>query len=256
MRTPTALVTQREFRKKHGDAIAADLDLNLIGYPILNHRDHAFWICDGQHRVYALRQNGFSDYEIDCDVYEDLSDREMAHIFLGHNDGLAVSTFDKFFVACTAEYEREMAIRRIVESHNLKISRRHDRNCIGAVSALGKVHDSSGDVVLGQVVRTLKKAYDGEAVAFDGAIIQSLGQVYNRFNGRTDEKHMIEALAAFRNGVHGILRKAEGEREKHGLPRIQCIAKAIVDLYNRGLNRKQKLDDWFKNNDEETEATS
>lgn len=35
MRVPPALVTQREFRKAHGDRIAADLDLNKIGLPVL-----------------------------------------------------------------------------------------------------------------------------------------------------------------------------------------------------------------------------
>ena len=44
MRVPPALVTQREFRKAHGDRIAADLDLNKIGLPVLNHRDGMFWV--------------------------------------------------------------------------------------------------------------------------------------------------------------------------------------------------------------------
>ena len=39
MRVPPALVTQRPFRKAHGDAISSDLDLDKLGFPIINHRD-------------------------------------------------------------------------------------------------------------------------------------------------------------------------------------------------------------------------
>jgi ParB-like chromosome segregation protein Spo0J len=70
MRIPPALVTQREFRKAHGDRIAAELDLNKIGYPIINHRDGNYWVCDGQHRIYALRQNGFENDALDCEVFD------------------------------------------------------------------------------------------------------------------------------------------------------------------------------------------
>src|ERR1051325_3976125 len=83
MRIPPALVCQREFRKAHGDRIAKELDLNKLGYPIINHRDGIYWVVDGQHRIYALKENDFSDKDVlDCEVYEDLSDAEMAEIFL------------------------------------------------------------------------------------------------------------------------------------------------------------------------------
>src|SRR3990167_2099442 len=78
MRIPPALVTQREFRQAHGDRIAAELDLNKLGYPIINHRDGIYWVLDGQHRIYALKQNGFEKDQLDCEVYEDLTDAERA----------------------------------------------------------------------------------------------------------------------------------------------------------------------------------
>lgn len=135
MRVPPALVTQREFRKGHGDRIAADLDLNKLGFPIINHRGGIYWVVDGQHRIYALKENGFGKEVLDCEVYEDLSDSEMAEIFLGRSGVRAISPFDKFHIACTAGRERESDIRRAVESERLEgqseAGRGLHRRCFG-----------------------------------------------------------------------------------------------------------------------------
>lgn len=248
MRTPPALVTQREFRKAHGDRIAAELDLNKLGYPIINHRDGIYWVCDGQHRIYALKENGFEKDNLDCEVYEDLSDAEMAEIFLGRDARRAISPYDKFHVACTAGRRRENDIRRAVESNGLKISRAQDEGCIGAIAACGKVYDRSGDVVLGQVVRTLKNAYAGDAAAFDGTLIEGLGLVYNRYNGRTNEKELASRLAALSQGVRGVLRRAESLREKTGNQKAQCVAATVVDIFNKSLGPRasNRLPSWWK----------
>lgn len=249
MRVPPALVTQREFRKAHGDRIAAELDLNKLGYPIINHRDGIYWVCDGQHRIYALKQNGFDDKDVlDCEVYEGLTDPEMAEIFLGRDARRAISPYDKFHVACTAGRQRESDIRRVVEANGLKISRTKEDGCIGAISALGKVYDRSGDVVVGQVVRTIKMAYGGDPMAFDASAIDGLGLVFNRYNGRTNEKELAARLSSTSHGMRGLLRRAETQRERTGNQKSQCVAATVVDIYNKGLGARdgKRLPSWWK----------
>lgn len=249
MRVPPALVTQREFRKAHGDRIAADLDLNKIGLPILNHRDHIFWVLDGQHRIYALKQFGFTEKDVvTCEVYEGLSDSEMAEIFLGRDARRAISPYDKFHVACTAGRVRENDIRRVVEANGLKIGRSKEENTIGAISALGKVYDRSGDVVVGQVCRALKSAFSGDPTAFDANIIDGLGLVFNRYNGKTNEKELASRLAATPYGVRGLLRRAETQRERTGNNKSQCIAATVVDIYNKAMGPRasDRLPSWWK----------
>src|SRR5262245_61503277 len=115
---PPAYLTQRPFIPSWGAELAANLDLNKLGYPIINHRENKFLCVDGQHRIYGLRQNDFSDGDlVDCEVYENLSDEEMADLFLGRDDRTAIGTFVKFHIACTAGYQRENAIRRVVEAN-------------------------------------------------------------------------------------------------------------------------------------------
>ncbi len=248
MRVPTELVAQRKFRQAHGDKLAKELDLNKLGFPIINQRDGHYWVLDGQHRIYALRENGFKDELLDCEVYENLSDAEMAEIFLGRDDRRAIQPFDKFHVACTAGRRRECDIRRIVEGNGLKISLTKGDNVISAVSSLGRVYDRSGDVVLGQVLRVLKNAFAGDSSAFDGQLIVGVGLVFDRYNGRTNEKELTARLSAVTGGTKGLLRRAESLRERTGNDKAQCIAATVVDVYNRGTagRSKERLADWWK----------
>lgn len=247
MRIPPALVCQREFRKAHGDRIAAELDLNKIGYPVINHRDHNYWVVDGQHRIYALKQNGFEKDVLDCEVYEDLSDAEMAEIFLGRDDRKPIPLYDKFHVSCTAGHRRERDIQRAVEANGQKISRSPDEG-ISAVGALARVYDRSGDVVLGQVVRAINLGFGGDSRAFDRAVIEGLGLVFNRYNGKTNEKDLGTRLSDLRRGARELLAKAETVRARTGNNKSQCVAAVVVDLYNKGRAplAKDRLPSWWK----------
>lgn len=257
MRVPPALVTQREFSVAQGDRLATDLDLNKLGFPIVNYRDGVHWLVDGQHRVYALKKNGFGEDQLDCEVYENLTDKEMAEIFLGRDQRRPVSPFDKFFVACTAQYTREVAVRRSVETQGLRIGRNKEENTIGAIGALLKVYDRAGnghlgEVIVSQVCRTLKGAYGGDAAAFDASMIEGLGLVYNRYNGRTSEKDLASRLASYSNGVRGVIRRAETQRLRTGNLKAQCIASVVVEIYNRGMGPRanDRLPSWWKEAEE------
>lgn len=234
-------------KKSFATWLAQNMDLNKLGFPIINHRNGVFWVLDGQHRIDALKQCGFKDDVLDCEVYEDLSDEEMADIFLGRDERRAINAFDKFHVACTANHRRECDIRRAVESQGAKISRRREENCISAVSALGHVYDRTSETVVGQVVRTIKNAYAGDPASFDSALIEGLGFVFNRYNGRTNEKELATRMSAVPSGARGILRRAESLREKTGNQKIQCVAATIVDIYNRGAGKgSTRLASWWK----------
>jgi hypothetical protein len=251
MRVPPALVIQREFRPAWGNYLAANLDLNDLGFPIINARDGVNWLVDGQHRIYALKENGFGEDQIDCEVFDNLTDQQMADLFLSRSRAKAIGPYDKFHVACTAGYKRELDIRRAVESNGVKVGRNKEENTVSAIGALGKVYDRAGsahngEVVVGQVVRTIKQAFAGDPVAFESGVIEGLGLVFNRYNGKTNERDLAARLAA--TTVRGLLRRAESQRERTGNLKSQCIAATVVDIYNRGLGPRdaKRLPGWWK----------
>jgi hypothetical protein len=246
MRVPPVDVIQRAFSPAQAKKYAADLDLNKLGYPVINYRAGVNWIVDGQHRVEALKQNGFEHDLLDCEVYEDLTDAEMANLFIGRDDRRRITMLSKFHIGCTAEYERECTIRRTVESQGLKVSRAGEENCVGAIGALYRVFDQSGDTVLGQTLRAIRDSFSGDAQAFDGHVIQGLGLFFNRYNGRTDDRHLVEQLSHTQYGVRGLLRRAEAQRQRTGNHKAQCVAAAVVDIYNKNTQSKKRLPAWWK----------
>ena len=245
MRVPKAGTAQRPFSKAHGDTLAAQLDLEKLGYPVINLANGVPWILDGQHRIYALRQNGFGNDELDCEVYESLSEREMADRFLGRNNAKAVNAFDRFQVAVTAGHRREVAIAHLVDGAGLKISTSGESGYIRAVTALIHVYEQHGATGLSQTLRTIRDAYDGDPAAFAQPVIEGIGLVYGRYNGQADEAALIAALARMKQGVHGLFRRAQLQRERTGKGQPQCVAAAVVDTVNRGTRGKTRLPGWW-----------
>jgi uncharacterized protein DUF6551 len=251
MRAATVGVVQRSYNKHQAEEYAANFDFDKLGFPILNLRDGIYWILDGQHRIGALKLVGLGNEELMCEVYENLTDAEMAEIFLGRDDRRRIDPFAKFLVACTAQRARETEVRRMVETNGLKISRQKEDRCIGAVSSLLKVYDSAGSIVLGQTLRTIRDAYDADSKAFDGLIIEALGLAFNRYNGRLLEKELIVHLSAMTHGVRGLINRAEAQRLKTGHQKVQCLAAVIVEAYNKHATPRHRVLSWWKVIDQE-----
>jgi hypothetical protein len=251
MRVPPVDVIQRRLDMARARGYATNFDFDKFGLPLLNHRDSVYWIVDGQHRIEAMKIAECGHLEIECEVYEGLTDRQMADLFLGRNNRVRVSNYTNFLVACTAGYERESEVRRLVESNRLKISRRQEVGCIGAVSSLLRVYDAYGSIVLGQVLRTIRDAFASDAAAFHNNVIVGLGLVFNRYNGKTQEKELIASLSKVQHGVLGLQQGALRAQDRNGATMTQCMAATIVDLYNRNVTKGHRLRSWWKDEPEQ-----
>lgn len=250
VKVPVAVDAQRQFIPTWGKRIAAALDLDKIGTPVVNHRDGVYWQIDGQHRVWALKDRGFGDCKIEMRVYEDLTDEQMADLFYVLNETKHVNKFQKFKAAVKAGYQRESAIIRTVEINHCKISQNGTDRCISAVGSLSRVFDIGGEKVLGQTIRTIRDAFDGDALAFDSRLIDGIGLVYHRYNGRIDEKWIVRQLQNTPSGCRGLLRRATGLVDRVGCRAAHGVAAATVDIYNKGITKaNDKLPSWWKDAD-------
>ncbi len=246
MRVPRAGAAQRPFNKAHGDRLAAELDLEKLGYPVINLAGGAAWILDGQHRIHALRQRGFGDELLDCEVYEGLTEAEMAERFLGRNSGRAVSAYERFQVAVTAGRARESAIDRLVTSLGLKVSNAGQRGCVQATAVLLRVEGRYGASVLAQALRTIRDAYDADPGAFGRGVVEGLGLLYVRYQDNVEEPQLVARLRRRPNGVYGLLHRAADYRQRLGRPQPQCVAAAATEIYNQGQRGKARLPDWWR----------
>lgn len=237
-------VAQRDLNQARVDRMAADFDLEQIGTPVVNDRDGSFYVIDGQHRIEALKAIGWGDQQIQCETYLNLSDDEMAEVFLKRNDALAVSAFDKFRVGVVADREVETDINRIVQAQGLCVSRDQIPGSIRAVGTLRKLYARAGGPTLGRTLRIIRDAY-GDA-GLEAPVIDGLGLVAQRYNGQLNDQQLVKKLADAHGGVSGLLNKAEQTRRATGNQKAQCVAAAAVETYNRGARGKGRLPDWWK----------
>jgi len=188
---------------------------------------------------------------VPCELFEGLTQSQEAELFLARNDRVAVRPYDKFKVAVTAGEDAPADIERIVRQQGLCVSAQLRDGAIMAVQALRHVYDGAGIAdakegpsALGRTLKVILKAWGRQASGFQGAILEGLGMVQLRYDGKLDQESLAERLAPFPGGAPGLLGKAKAMREVRGRPVHHCVAAIVVDIYNRG-KRAQKLEDWW-----------
>jgi hypothetical protein len=241
-----SVAAQRRFRQSRVDFLVSKFDLDILGTPMANFRDGWFYIIDGQHRIAALKEflgKGWEDQQIECHVYDGLNEKEEADMFIRYNNQLPVSTFDRFRVAVTAGYADETNIKKIVEANGLVISQEKLPGAIGAVGTLTRVYSRSDDETLGRALRIIKGAFGDPG--FESMVIDGIGHLCQRYNGKLKEDVAIDRLGRMHGGVKGLLGKAEVLHKQTGNAKAQCVAAAAVDTINSGKGG-EKLVSWWK----------
>lgn len=237
-------VAQRAFRREWGTFLAKNFDPDSFMRPVVNRVGDRFWIIDGQHRTYAYKAwlGEWAGQKIECEVYHDLTEKEEAALFDHINSVKAVRAFDRFNIRLTAEYEEETEIAQIVRNVGLKIADSGAEGSVSCVSTLAKVYRRGSDC-LSRGLHIANESFGDEGLESD--ILDGLGLLVSRYNGKLDDRRAIATLSTIRGGVNTLRSRAERLRQQTGVTRSQCIAGAAVEIINRGKGGK-KLPGWFK----------
>jgi hypothetical protein len=236
---------QREYKESHAEGIAADFDLEAMGFPVVSHRDGNYYILDGQHRIAALKMIGYGDQSVQCEVYEGLTEAAEAELFLRRDRRKAVTAFDRFRIGVVADRPTETDINRIVMGSGLRIATDQDPKSIAAVGALLKTYRNAGGKTLGRSVRLLRDGFPDDSSAFRRELVEGAGLLCQRYNGDLNDDDLKAKLAALRGGANGLLTKAARIRLATGETMSQCTAAALVEVANAGRGGK-KLPTWWK----------
>ena len=236
---------QRDFKQWRVNEIVADFDLDQIGILVVSRRDGFYWIIDGQHRVKALEAIGYGDQQVQCDIYEGLTEADEAEMFLRRNNQLTVTAFAKFRVGVTAGRPEECAINAVVQAAGLKVSASKGIGTVSAVAALRNVYRRDGEDGLRRALAIIRNAYGDTGL--QSIVIDGIGMLVHRY-GDLEDAYVVRRFRAAPGGVGGLMNRADVLKRSTGYPRAQCIAAAAVNVINGGRGGK-KIPSWWRSED-------
>lgn len=233
---------QRELNQARVDRLAANFDLEQLGTPTVNHRGGYYWIIDGQHRIEALRQIGWGDQQIQCWVWEELTEEQEAEKFLTLNDVLAVHAFDRFRVGVNAGRDVPVAVDRVVRAQGLHIAQTQAPGAVSAVGTLVRVYQRSDADTLAVTLRIIRDSFGDPGLC--AWVIDGIGHLVARYGDELDEAIAVKKLSGIHAGISGLLGRAEQARQKYGYQRAHCVAAAAAEIINTGRGGKKLRGYW------------
>jgi len=236
---------QRPPQQAFVDKLISEFDETLVGILDVAHRGngtHA--ILDGAQRYQALLKFKQTAW---CAVYKGMSLAEEAMFFYRKNrNRRSVHPFYQFRALMVTGDKQSLAINKIVEDtgYKLGIAARQD-DTITAIRASEDAYSMSSlfrDESLSPSLRIMRASFYGRKGGKEGEIIRGLGKFFQNFeDDAIDYPWLIEQLAG--QNPQTLLGRADDKAAtaRPIQPRAYWMAKDIVEIYNRGQKKGNRL---------------
>ncbi len=244
---------QRRLNAAFVDKLAQEFDPDVFGTITVNIRDDGTVSCvDGQHRVAALRQLGWDDQKVECEVHRSLDLRQEATLFWKKNgERKKVTVLELFLKRIVSQEPLATAINDIVARLGLRIYDAGDTpGAISCVAALERIYTGRAlrlkefqPRALDSTLRIALGAFGKTRTAVHGDLLLGLSLVVVRYGKEIDHAKLIAKLASSDGGALGLIGKARGLRGSLGGTLYENMAEVVVELYNRGM-RDHKIKPW------------
>ncbi|MEU5599255.1 DUF6551 family protein [Streptomyces sp. NPDC020298] len=183
LRVDPNLDAQRMFQPKWANRLAKIWDPEVVGPALVSRRPDGDYLLDGQHSTKVARDIEGPDFLRDCMVFEGLTKKQEAKLFLAANrDRRAVKPYENFAVAVTAQEVEAVTINADVESCGLHVSSGTSKNGISAIQALKVVHGmrDPADGLLRKTLTTVLGAWGSDPTSWDGMMLRAVAIVIHR----------------------------------------------------------------------------
>lgn len=222
--------------------IAREFTWEAFGVPVASRReDGQEVLLDGQHRVAAARQVGFTNTGCRVLVYVGLSREREAELFRLLNNTKHPSALDLFLVALIERRPEETAINDIITESGMKVVRSGEK-AFKAVGAARQVFNLGPDT-LRRTMHVLTNAWGTNSLAVDSRLVHGVGRVVFRYNGAIDARRMVTNLAKYPGGAAGVI----GAARQLSHIRSVAVHDAVADIVVRAYNKSKQtgaLPEW------------
>jgi hypothetical protein len=190
---------QRAEKERHVSNIAENFDPDKLGVVHLADRNghKVYHICDGQHRIAALKRIGYGDQLIMAVIHPIKTAAEAAALFNALNGPRAKpAALDMFKTGVTEGVEPQITINRIVKGCGFNVGANATRTrCIAAVGALNEIYRRFGEVVLAETLKAVSGTWRDDPNATDGPIIKGFGMLIGMHGDKIDYPRLRERVA-------------------------------------------------------------
>lgn len=240
------LVSNQEYQRNlswiHVKKAAENFDLNQVNPIKISRRNGINYVFNGQHTAEIIAMvSGSRETPVWCMIYDDLDYTEEADIFANQMKNVKpLLPYEIFNANCEAGNDKELMIRGLVESYNLRIAPGSAPGCICAVGALESIHDKYGYPMLDHVLRLIIATWEGEPKSFSANMLNGVARFLYSYQEKVNDNTFKEKL-----GEISIkeLTKIAKERRAGSLG----FAEAILIIYNKRLKNSLSWNDLYKN---------
>lgn len=240
------LVSNQEYQRNlswiHVKKAADNFDLNQVNPIKISRRNGINYVFNGQHTAEIIAMvSGSRETPVWCMIYDDLDYTEEADIFANQMKNVKpLLPYEIFNANCEAGNDKELLIRGLVESYNLKIAPGTAPGCICAVGALESIYEKYGYSMLDHVLRLIIATWEGEPKSFSGNMLNGIARFLYTYKDRVSDTVFKDKL-----GEISIkeLSKIAKERRAGSLG----YAEAMLIFYNKRLKIGLPWGELYKN---------
>ncbi|SCW34402.1 hypothetical protein SAMN02910456_00615 [Ruminococcaceae bacterium YRB3002] len=172
-------------------------------------------------------------------VYDDLDYAEEADIFANQMKNVkALLPIEIFNANCEAGNNKELMIKGLVESYNLKITASSTPGCISAVSSLERIYDKYGYDMLDRVIKLIIFTWEGEQKSFSANMMNGLARLLWAFGDNLKDEIFKEKLGEV--SLKEIARTAKDRRAGS-----LGYAEAMLLYYNKKMKSPLHWNDLY-----------
>lgn len=167
---------QRGLSIQHIKKTAADFDPYQINPVKVSRRDGINYVFNGQHTIEVVAMvSGSRETPVWCMVYDDMDYKIEADVFANQQKYVkSLVPYEIFMANIEAENNSQVAIKKLVESYNLTISKNRAPGMICAVSTLEHIYDKYGLLVLDHTIRLCVGTWEGEPASLTAGILKGI----------------------------------------------------------------------------------
>ena len=219
---------QRNLSMQHIKKTAENFDLYQINPVKVSRRNGINYVFNGQHTIEIVALvSGSRDTPVWCMVYDDMDYKIEADVFANQQKFIkGLAPYEIFMANIEAENETQMAIKSLVESYDLAISKTKAPGTICAVSSLEFIYRKYGFHVLDRSIRLCVGTWEGEVGSLSSGILKGIAILIVTFGDNIKDDVFKEKVGAYSSREISRLAK---ERKAGSMG----FAEAMMIAYNR-----------------------